>query len=156
MRIFWHKEYSFLESPVIFYFVTIAVPQSPHLSIAIVLLLALVGKIILATESLLLVSPVPSWPYLFQPKDQSTLLWNEMLLCSFCLCWSLCIDRVQSVQWCFIKRIFGSVRSSGSGKLRPSFSHKSFRYLYLLFVLKCYRYVDVLWANLCTKYMLKA
>ena len=46
--------------PVIFYFVTIAVPQSPHLSIAIVLLLALVGKIILATESLLLVSPVPS------------------------------------------------------------------------------------------------
>lgn len=37
------------------------------------LFLVLFGRIILATESLLLVSPVPSWPYLFQPKDQRTL-----------------------------------------------------------------------------------
>ena len=70
---------------------TIAVPQSPHRSIAnflkkkryenlgergeeeVYLFLVLLGRTILATESLLLVSPVPSCPYLFQPKDQRTL-----------------------------------------------------------------------------------
>ena len=40
------------------------------------LFLVLLGRTILATESLLLVSPVPSCPYLFQPKDQRTLPWQ--------------------------------------------------------------------------------
>ena len=72
-----------------------AVPQSPQRSIAnflkkekfdkhieaeiegeLYLFLVLLGRTILATESLLLVSPVPSWPYLFQPKDQRTLPWR--------------------------------------------------------------------------------
>ena len=71
---------------------TMAVPQSPQRSIAnflkkekfdkyieaeiegeLYLFLVLFGRTILATESLLLVSPVPSWPYLFQPNDQRTL-----------------------------------------------------------------------------------